>query len=86
MRQPKSKDAQDTENTRKTLQAIADDPSAPASARVQAARTLAEMSGQIGRLQRTADGQRPVRDLTRAELEAELVSLRAARSGIALPF
>jgi len=79
-------DAQAAEKTRKTLQTIADDATAPAAARVQAARTLAEMDGRIGRLQRTADGPRPVRDLTRAELEAELVALRAAKANVKLPF
>lgn len=57
------------------------DRKAPASARVTALRTLAEMDGHIGRLQKggadTAD--QPLATMTRAQLEDELRRLRAQR-------
>jgi hypothetical protein len=56
---------------RTTLRAICADPTAPASARAQSARTLAEMQQLLGRdaKPRVADTT-PVREMSRAQLEA----------------
>jgi len=64
-----------------TLKRIMRDKTSPAAAKAQAARTLAEMSRALGRHQDPNDAPiKPVRALTRAELEAELVELRAERA------
>jgi len=51
-----------------TLRAVMTDPEAPASARVQAARTVLELAGELGKAK--ADGQedRPLSELTADEL------------------
>lgn len=65
----------DEELVRRTLRAICADPAAQASARAQAARTLAEMTQLIGRAAKpVTDPGKPVRDLSRAELEAALAA------------
>jgi phage terminase small subunit len=51
-----------------TLHAILIDKEAPASARVQAARTVLEMSGDIGKAKRTDDDDRPLSEMTAEEL------------------
>jgi hypothetical protein len=63
---------------RRELTKLTKDPRAPASARVTALRTLAEMDGHIGRLQdRSGDTvEAPLSTLSREQLEAELDRLR----------
>lgn len=58
--------------------AVAADPSAPPAARVQAARTLLEYTGKLGRHAAAPDtsDQKPLSSLSRAELEAELARIR----------
>jgi phage terminase small subunit len=51
-----------------TLREILIDKEAPASARVQAARTVLEMSGDIGKAKRTDDDDRPLSEMTADEL------------------
>ena len=51
-----------------TLHSILIDKEAPASARVQAARTVLEMSGDIGKAKRTDDDDRPLSEMTAEEL------------------
>lgn len=54
---------------------VAADINAPAAARVQAARTLAEMAGALGRNAKPpAERGKPLAEMTRAELEAELAA------------
>jgi hypothetical protein len=61
------------------LKSIVSDPKAPAAARVNAARTLAEMDGQIGRHQIVPERDTPsLATLSRDELIAELERLRTA--------
>jgi hypothetical protein len=67
---------------RDTLRTICRDPAAPAAARAQAARTLAELTGLMGRHStRPPDPGKPLADMTRAELAEELA--RAAKRGTA---
>jgi Tfp pilus assembly protein FimT len=65
-------------SVRAQLTGILADPNAPAATRGQAARTLAEMDGLIGRHQAAPDraGDVPPAELSRAELVAELARLR----------
>lgn len=51
-----------------TLHDILLDKEAPASARVQAARTVLEMSGDIGKAKRQDDDDRPLSEMTAEEL------------------
>ena len=51
-----------------TLRHILTDSEAPASARVQAARTVLEMSGDIGKAKRQDDEDRPLSEMTAEEL------------------
>lgn len=51
-----------------TLRSILTDSEAPASARVQAARTVLEMSGDIGKAKRQDDEDRPLSEMTAEEL------------------
>lgn len=51
-----------------TLRSILTDHEAPASARVQAARTVLEMSGDIGKAKRSDDEDRPLSEMTAEEL------------------
>jgi len=61
------------------LQAIVQDQDAPAAARVNAARTLAEMQGQIGRHQAEPERTAPsLSTLSRDQLVQELAQLRTA--------
>jgi hypothetical protein len=61
------------------LRGVMDDQSAPATARVSAARALAELDGRIGKHQAAPDrtGDQPLASLTRDELTRELGRLRA---------
>jgi hypothetical protein len=63
---------------RAKLREVLDNPKAPPQARAAAGRTLAEMDGLIGRHQAAPSrgASVPVGQLSRAELEAELVRLR----------
>lgn len=72
-----SADAQDVDLVRETLRAICRDPSAPAAARAQAARTLAELANALGRHAPPPPPPvtKPLAQMTRAELEAELARL-----------
>lgn len=64
---------------RQTLRDIMRDPLASAAAKASAARTLAEMAGALGRHAKPpADSDRPLHEMTRAELEQ---ALRAADCG-----
>lgn len=66
----------DAELSKATLRAVCRDPFAPPAARAQAARTLAEMSGALGRnAKQPADTSRPLAEMSRAEMEAELAAL-----------
>ena len=68
----------DGDLVRATLRAIMADTLAPAAAKAQAARTLAEITNQIGRNSEPApDAARPVRGLSRADLERELAGIAA---------
>lgn len=68
----------DAELVRRTLRLIMLDANAPAAAKAQAARTLAEMAQMLGRDRvPPPDPSKPVGELTRAELEAELAALAA---------
>lgn len=64
---------------RADLISLSKDRRAPASARVTALRTLAEMDGHIGKLQHTAGdtSDQPLATMTREQLEKELARLRA---------
>jgi hypothetical protein len=77
--EPEPASAPKRENAiRSDLERLSRDRRAPASARVTALRTLAEMDGHIGRLQHqgadTSDS--PLSTLSREQLENELVRLR----------
>jgi hypothetical protein len=65
----------DADLVRRTLRLIMLDAAAPAAAKAQAARTLAEMVQLLGR-DRVADPstRRDVRGMTRAEIEAALAA------------
>ncbi len=65
--------------TRTELEKLSRDRRAPASARVTALRTIAELDGHIGRLQSQAQdvSDSPLSTMTREQLENELVRLRA---------
>lgn len=68
-----------------TLQAIMVDKDAPASARVQAARTVLEMSGEIGRHKRADDEDRPLSELTADELTRMIDKWTEEKSALAKP-
>lgn len=64
-------------NPARELTLILENPSFPAAARVQAARTLAELEGRIGRHQAAPErDSRPIAALSRDELIGELDRLR----------
>jgi hypothetical protein len=65
--------------TRTELEKLSRDRRAPASARVTALRTIAELDGHIGRLQSQAQdvSDSPLSTMTREQLENELIRLRA---------
>lgn len=68
---------------RENLNKLANDRRSPASARVTALRTLAEMDGLVGKLQNKPDAtaDQPLATLTREQLENELARLRAEVAG-----
>lgn len=68
---------------RKDLVKLSRDARAPASARVTALRTLAEMDGLVGKLQTVANdtADQPLASLTREQLEEELARLRRVVAG-----
>lgn len=68
-----------------TLQAIMTDKEAPAAARVQAARTVLEMSGEIGRHKRADDEDRPLSELTADELTRMIDKWTEEKSALAKP-
>jgi hypothetical protein len=68
-----------------TLQAIMTDKEAPAAARVQAARTVLEMSGEIGRHKRVDDEDRPLSELTADELTRMIDKWTEEKSALAKP-
>lgn len=62
------------------LRSVMADPDAPAAARTQAARTLAEVKGMVGRHAAPPDlDTKPSSIMSRAELEAELRQLRSTK-------
>ncbi len=70
-----------------TLRDVARDATAPAAARGQAARTLLEAKGVLGRHAEPPPkvGDAPVSSLSRQALEAELASLRRTGSAPGAP-
>jgi hypothetical protein len=67
---------QDIDLVRATLREVMADPTAPAAARAQAARTMAEMLGALGRHAPPPEdtgSTAPLRELSRQELERELL-------------
>lgn len=68
-----------------TLRAILVDSTAPAAARVQAARTVLEMSGEIGRNKTTADEDRPLSELSAEELTRMIDRWQEEKSALAKP-
>ena len=68
-----------------TLQAIMTDKEAPAAARVQAARTVLEMSGEIGRHKRADDEDRPLSELTADELTRMIDKWTEEKAALAKP-
>lgn len=63
---------------RHALRAVAADAQAPAAARAQAARTLAEMAGKLGAGRDTPQDTAPVFSLSRRDLEREIARLKAS--------
>jgi len=73
---PPPEATQDIELIKQTLRDIMGDKAAPAAAKAQAARTLAEMVQALGRHAAPATApDRPIADMGAAELEAELARL-----------
>jgi hypothetical protein len=68
-----------------TLKSIMVDREAPAAARVQAARTVLEMSGEIGRHKRADDEDRPLSELTADELTRMIDKWTEEKSALAKP-
>ncbi len=72
---------------RQALRSVLNDPTAPAAARAQAARTLLELAGKLGRNSeppRRADG--PLSIMSRADLEDELAAITGGHlPGITAP-
>lgn len=66
-----------------TLHAILVDKEAPASARVQAARTVLEMSGEIGRNKSKADDDRPLSEMSAEELAGLIDKWQAEKAALA---
>lgn len=70
-------DNDDAQLVRETLRKIMQDEAAPAAAKAQAARTLAEMAQLLGRNQREPlDPNQPVREMGREALIAELAAMK----------
>lgn len=62
-------DASDADIARTALRDIARDPAAPAAARASAARTLAEISGAIGRHSEKPRDNKDITEMDEGELE-----------------
>jgi hypothetical protein len=64
------------------LRDICGNPDAPAAARAQAARTLLEIDGSLGKhaLPPIKPGNKPLAELSREEMAAELQALRTSRA------
>lgn len=68
----------DTDLARLALRQVAEDQAAPPAARAQAARTLLELSGALGRhAPPPVTDTRPLTDLSAADLRAELARVRS---------
>ena len=77
---PHQEDA-DTALALAALRAVAADPEAPAAARGQAARTLLEVRGSLGRhAAPPATADRALASMSRAEIAAEIARLRGSAS------
>jgi len=68
-----------------TLREILVDTEAPASARVQAARTVLEMSGDIGKSKRDDDEDRPLSELSADELTRMIDKWTEEKAALAKP-
>ena len=68
-----------------TLHAILVDSGAPAAARVQAARTVLEMSGEIGRHKRAAEDDRPLSEMSADELAGLIDKWQTEKASLATP-
>jgi phage terminase small subunit len=68
-----------------TLTAIMTDKQAPAAARVQAARTVLEMSGEIGKARKDQDEDRPLSELTAEELTRMIDRWTEEKAALAKP-
>lgn len=68
-----------------TLHAILTDSTAPASARVQAARTVLEMSGEIGRHKTSAEEDRPLSEMSADELAKLIDKWQEEKAAMAIP-
>lgn len=68
-----------------TLHAILTDKAAPAAARVQAARTVLEMSGEIGKAKRSAEEDRPLSEMTAEELAGLIDKWTVEKASLATP-
>lgn len=68
-----------------TLHAILTDKAAPASARVQAARTVLEMSGEIGRHKTSAEDDRPLSEMSADELAKLIDKWQEEKASLAKP-
>ena len=67
-----------------TLHAILVDKEAPASARVQAARTVLEMSGEIGRNKAKGEDERPLSEMSAEELAGLIDKWQEERAALAV--
>lgn len=68
-------DVTDLDLAKKTLRDLMVSGETPAAAKAQAARTLLELIGALGRNAKPpADSDKPVNEMTRAELEVELAA------------
>lgn len=68
-----------------TLREVMTDKQAPASARVQAARTVLEMAGELGRGKSDADEDRPLSEMTADELTRMIDKWQDERAALAKP-
>lgn len=64
-----------------TLREVCADRDAPAAARAQAARTLLEIEGSLGKHAKAPERQdKPLSDMSREDMAAEIAALRARRA------